>query len=427
MRLFRMATASAPIPRVALSLGLATLLFAMDAPMAQAAPVENYGKVRDFLIAHTKVIELAGENGERVAICPEYQGRVMTSTCGDLQGRSHGWVNKAFIEANVGDRHFNNFGGEDRLWLGPEGGPYSLFFAPGAEQKLANWYTPPGLNEGAFKVVSGKDEPHYKLARQVRLLNAARTQFDLEVVREIHLQKPHHFGKLFGADAQELITGGKLKMVGFQTINTVINRGAPMTREKGLVSVWSLGQFPAGPRTAIILPYTGGDDTNNGPIVNADYFGRVPADRLRINSQAIWFTGDGQYRSKIGVPQNRAKPIAGSIDLQNGVLTLIHFSMPPEPTAFGYVNNMWGPQKDPYRGDVFNSYNDGPPEPGKTAMGGFYELESLSPGAQLPQGKSIVHTQTTFHIEGDTPSLARVAKAALGVDIKAEEVASEAK
>ena len=97
---------------------------------AAAAEASNYGTVRDFLVAHTNVVELTGENGERVAICPEYQGRVMTSTCGDLEGRSLGWVNKSFIEKGEKDPHFNNYGGEDRLWLGPEGGPYSLWFAP---------------------------------------------------------------------------------------------------------------------------------------------------------------------------------------------------------------------------------------------------------------------------------------------------------
>jgi hypothetical protein len=259
----------------------------------------------------------------------------------------------------------------------------------------------------------------------MKLQNAARVQFDLEVTREIHLQKAHHFGKLFGTEAQNALASNKVKMVGFQTINTITNRGPAMTREKGLVSIWSLGQFPAGPRTFIIVPFKGGDDTTLGPIVNSDYFGRVPADRLRFSSDAVWFSGDGKFRSKIGIPQQRVKQVAGAIDLQQGVLTLVHFSIPPDPTAFSYVNNLWGDQQEPYRGDVFNSYNDGPPEPGKSAMGGFFELESLSPAAQLPTGKAITHTQTTFHIEGDAVSLARLAKAALGVDVKIDGIASE--
>ncbi len=404
---------------------VAAVSAAWAADRLAAAEPPNYGAVRDFLVAHTSVVELTGENGERVAICPEYQGRVMTSTCGDLTGRSFGWVNKSFIERGETDRHFNNFGGEDRLWLGPEGGPFSLWFAPGAEQNLDNWITPSVLNDGAFKITSDKEAPHYRLGRQIKFTNAARTPFDLEISREIHLQKAHHFAKLFGADAHHALSAGKLKMVGFQTINTITNRGPAMTRDKGLVSIWSLGQFPASPRTHIVIPYKGGDDTGLGPIVNSDYFGRVPADRLRFTPEAIWFLGDGKYRSKIGVPQQRVKPVAGSIDMQQGVLTLVHFSMPTDPTAFSYVNNLWGRQEQPFQGDVFNSYNDGPPEPGRAAMGGFYELESLSPAAQLPTGKSITHTHSTFHIEGDVASLSRLAKAALGVDVKVSETASE--
>ncbi len=391
---------------------------------AQAAERETYGEAFNFLVSHTKVVQLTGENGERVAICPEYQGRVMTSSTSDADGLSHGWINRKFITGGADDKHFNNYGGEDRLWLGPEGGQFSLWFAPGASQTLANWYTPQALNDGAYQITSKDTDPHYRLSRRMRFQNASRTVFDLEVHREIHLQKIHHFGKLFGSEAQSAVTEGKLRMVGFQTINMVVNRGTAMSRDKGLIAIWSLGQFPAGPRTSIIIPYKSDDDPALGPIVNADYFGAVPPDRLRVNSQAIWFVGDGEFRSKIGVSQARVKPVAGSIDLENGVLTLVHFSMPDDPAKYGYVNNNWGKQKEPYQGDVFNSYNDGPPEPGKPALGGFYELESLSPAAQLPTGKSIMHTQSTFHIEGDKSTLARVAKAALGVDIKVDEVAS---
>ncbi len=389
------------------------------------AELENYGAVRDFLVAHTKVVELTGEHGERVAICPEYQGRVMTSTTGDLDGRSLGWINRAFIERGESDRHFNNYGGEDRLWLAPEGGQFSLWFAPGAEQSLAHWFTPPALNDGAFEIASEKDEPYYRLTRQMQFQNAAKTQFSLEVSREIHLQKAHHFGKLFGGEAQTALQSSGARLVGFQTINSITNRGPAMSPDKGLVSIWSVGQFPSGPRTFVIVPFKTGDDAELGPVVNADYFGRIPPDRLRFSAQAIWFSADGKYRSKFGVPQPRAKPIAGAIDLARGVLTLVHFSMPGDPTAYSYLNNNWGRQQEPYRGDVFNSYNDGPPEPGKPAMGGFFELESLSPAAQLPTGKTISHTHTTFHVEGDARALAQVAKAALGVDVRTEEVASE--
>ena len=39
----------------------------------------------------------------------------------------------------------NAFGGEDRLWLGPEGGQYSIFFRAGDPFDLEHWQTPPPL------------------------------------------------------------------------------------------------------------------------------------------------------------------------------------------------------------------------------------------------------------------------------------------
>ena len=99
---------------------------------AMGADPNSYGAVRDFLVSKTKVVELTGEQGQRVAICPEYQGRVMTSTTADVQGRSLGWVNTAFIESGDKDPHFNNYGGEDRLWLAPEGGPLRPVVRPAA-------------------------------------------------------------------------------------------------------------------------------------------------------------------------------------------------------------------------------------------------------------------------------------------------------
>jgi hypothetical protein len=230
----------------------------------------TYGQARDFLAKHTKVVELTNENGGRVAVCPEYQGRVMTSTCGGLDGKSFGWINRSFIEKGSKDAHFNNYGGEDRFWLGPEGGPFSLWFAPGAKQTLDNWLTPQGLNEGAFQVASNENDPAYRLSRRMQLQNASKTRFDLDVARDVRVLAAHHFGKLFGDAAQKALAEGHSKMIGFQTANTITNRGPAMTKAKGLVAIWSLGQFPPGPQTQIIVPYKNVNQRESVPIVKSD-------------------------------------------------------------------------------------------------------------------------------------------------------------
>ena len=379
----------------------------------------SYREVRDFLVRHTKVVELGNGEGGLVAICPDWQGRVMTSTCDGEDGPSFGFVNHKFIEAGQLDPRFNNYGAEDRMWLSPEGGQFSLWFKPGAGQSLENWYTAPALNEGGYKIVSGPKEPYYRLSRRMKFQNASATQFDLSVTRDVRLLNRNDLSESFGPQAAELMTAGNVKMVGYETINTIANQGPPMTREKGLVSIWILGMFNAGDKTVVIVPYKPGSREEFGPAVKSDYFGEVPPERLKITPEAILMLADGKFRAKIGTSQRRAGNLLGSIDFISGVLTLVHFSMPDDPCQCDYMNNMWElPQAEPYVGDVANSYNDGPPEPGKEGLGAFYEIESLSPAAALDTGQSLEHHHRTLHVKADAGTLARLAKETLGVDLQ---------
>lgn len=87
-----------------------------------------------------------------------------------------------------------------------------------------------------------------------------------------------------------------------------------------------------------------------------------------------------------------------------------------------YVNSMWEIQENPYDGDVVNSYNDGPPEPGKKPLGPFYELETSSPAAALAPGESITHVHRTSHIVAAPDDLEDIARRFFGVGL--EEIAS---
>jgi hypothetical protein len=164
-----------------------------------------------------------------------------------------------------------------------------------------------------------------------------------------------------------------------------------------------------------VIPIVGGDDAALGPKVNDTYFGKVPEDRLRVTDDVLFFRGDGEYRSKIGVSPRRAKPVAGSYDARGRVLTIVQFNRPEGATD--YVNSMWELQDAPFGGDVVNSYNDGPPEPGAKPMGPFYELETSSPAAALAPGDSIQHIHRTFHFQGDENSLNRIALSVLGISL----------
>jgi len=365
----------------------------------------------DFLTKHSQVVVLSDEDGNaQVAVNPDLQGRVMTSTAGGPDGPSFGWINRELIASGVNNVHMNAFGGEDRFWLGPEGGQFSIFFKKGDPFDLDHWFTPPAVNEGSFGIVS-REEEAVRFKKAIRLINYSDAVFDLDVDRAVKILG----GPELAALGITLPSG--VKMVAFQSDNTVTNTGTnTWTRDTGLLSIWILGMFNPSPATTIVIPFKPGPEAELGPAVNDAYFGKVPADRLIVKEAVLYFSGDGMYRSKIGLSPKRVKPFAGSYDAANGVLTLVHLTLPEN--AADYVNSMWKVQEDPFAGDVVNSYNDGPASPGAKPLGPFYELESSSPAAALAPGASIRHVHATMHFQGDEKSLDAIARQALGVGIQ---------
>jgi hypothetical protein len=98
-------------------------------------------------------------------------------------------------------------------------------------------------------------------------------------------------------------------------------------------------------------------------------------------------------------------------------LTIVTFTRPAGSER--YVNSMWEVQKEPFAGDVINSYNDGPPAPGKPPLGPFYELETSSPALTLKPGETYTHVHRTFHFTGPEADLDAIARATLGVSLEA--------
>src|SRR5438105_3740735 len=93
------------------------------AKMPSSDHASNFGADLAFLQAHTQVIVLASaDRRAQVAIAPAYQGRVMTSSADGPQGDSFGYLHRPGILAGVRQPHMTVLGGEDRFWLGPEGG-----------------------------------------------------------------------------------------------------------------------------------------------------------------------------------------------------------------------------------------------------------------------------------------------------------------
>lgn len=371
----------------------------------------RYQQDLELLKAHVAVVELTDPAGRaRVAVVPAYQGRVMTSTTAGAHGESLGWINTELVSSGGKLAHMNPYGGEDRFWLGPEGGQFALFFAPGVPFDFEHWQTPPLIDTEPFERVGG-DSTEAVFRRHASLTNRAGFTFHLAIDRTVRLLDEGVVEDLVGVDLPTAAS-----VVAFESENRVTNVGdQPWRKQTGLPSIWILGMFPPSPGATIVIPFEPGPVEEKGPIVNDAYFGKVPEDRLVVEKGVLFFRGDGRARGKIGIPPRRARPICGSYDPERKLLTLVQLTF-DSPTD-QYVNSMWENQEHPFAGDVVNAYNDGPPAPGEKPLGPFYELESSSPALALAPGASAVHVHRTIHLQGDAATLDPIAHHALGVGI----------
>ncbi|MBP7935235.1 MAG: hypothetical protein KA354_11360 [Phycisphaerae bacterium] len=372
----------------------------------------NFGDDRAFLKKHTDLIVLSDKAGlAKVALVPAWQGRVMTSTTGGDAGPSFGWINRELIASGKILPHMNAFGGEDRFWMGPEGGQFSIFFEKGKKFEFADWQTPAIFDTEPFKVLSKADDKAV-FGAEFSLTNYSGTVFKVGVEREVGLLSPDVAWEKLGVKAAK-----DVGVVAYASNNKIVNKGKDAwKKETGLLSVWILGMFNPSPSTTVVVPIKAGPEAELGVKVTSDYFGQVPPDRLVVREDVVFLRADGQYRSKIGISPKRSKAILGSYDADGKVLTIVQFNQPAGVTD--YVNSLWKLQDNPFSGDAANSYNDGPPAPGAKPMGPFYELESSSPAAALAPGKSLTHTHRTIHLTGPEPALDEIAKATLGVPLE---------
>jgi len=401
----------------ALMLGL---MFLAGCTMFESRMKEGtFGNDMAFLQKHTDVVVLKDSSGQgQVAVLPMMQGRVMTSTAAGPKGFSFGWINRDHVASGELVEHMNVYGGEDRFWLGPEGGQFSIFFEKGVPFDLEHWFTPASIDTEPWELTSHLRRSAI-LRKTMQVKNFSGTVFDVRVDREVRV-----LDRKEALRSLRVTAGGGVKLVAFESNNKVTNVGdEPWKKETGLLSIWILGMFNPSPETTIVIPFNTGAEDELGAIVNDAYFGKVPTDRLVIGDGVLFFSGDGQYRSKIGLSPHRATRVAGSYDATNKVLTIVQYNKPQD--VVDYVNSMWELQEEPYSGDVVNSYNDGPPEPGAEPMGPFYELETSSPAAALNPGESILHTHRTFHFTGDESKLDPIAQKTLGVSIEQIKLASQ--
>ena len=368
----------------------------------------TYGYDAAFLKKNTqKVLELQDdERNSKVLLSADYQGRVMTSTAAGDTSNSFGWMNYELIASRQKKEHFNPVGGVERFWMGPEGGQYSIYFKKGDSFNIAHWYVPAVIDTSAYDVVHA-DKSQAVFSKNATITNYSGTVFNLAITRKIQLLDKN-------AIEQKLKTTipAGIQFVAFETDNQIKNTGTnEWNKQSGLLSIWLLGMMTPTEETKVIIPFS--PQHNAHSYITDNYFGKISPDRLLVKDSVLYFRCDGKSRGKIGVSPVIAKPIAGSFDFKKNALTIII----PEVDKNGlYANSKWEIQKEPYKGDVINSYNDGPLQDG-TQLGPFYEIESSSPAKELKLGETQEYKQTTCHFQGDYNVLNELAKQLLGVDL----------
>jgi len=380
-------------------------------PVNAARTAGTFGYDLDFLRAHDSVVVLQSDGGKaQVIVSPKYQAKVFTSTADGDQGKSFGWIHYKAFTGPV-DAHMNAYGGENRIWLGPEGGKYSLFFPKGAAMEFANWKTPAAFDTEAWRVIR-QDSGSVTMQKDMQLVNYTGTPLSLSVMRDVTiLSRSVIDGMLPTHDTA-------LKVVGYRTNNTLTNTGArEWTEATGMPCIWMLDMFNPSPATVIVIPHKPGGATGKGAgenIATTDYFGQIPPDRIKITDSTLYFKADGKSRGKLGIHPAYAMPRAGSYDAQNKVLTVTMFDV---DSSGKYLNQEWKTTKPAFSGDAVNAYNDGPLADG-CQMGPFYEIESVSPAAFLKPGESLHHQHMVFHFTGDEAALDKVSRAWLGVSLE---------
>jgi hypothetical protein len=266
---------------------------------------------------------------------------------------------------------------------------------------------PAPLDWGPFQVTA-QSANAASFVREMQLVNYHGTRLNLRVDRHVRLLDANAIAQALGRGVPDGVAA-----VAFESDNRVTNVGASAWRkDTGLVSIWILGMFPPGPRATVVIPV---QPNAEGPLVRDDYFGSIPPDRLRTAPAHVYFRADGEQRGKIGIPPARAKRAIGSYDPDAGVLTLVQYTLPEDPSE--YVSSTWEVQQNPYSGDVVNSYNDGPVGPGEKPLGPFFELETSSPALALAPSASAAHVHRTFHFSGASQGLDQLAHDVLGVTL----------
>ena len=258
----------------------------------------SYHDALNYLGQKTSVVELYDQWGGRVAVCPEWSGRVLTSTYDGLNGDSFGYVNVQAIDTN----YCEDAGGEDQWTISP------LFHS--------------------FTVESIK-ENRAVLQRTLQMTDANSRPAELNLSRIISMINRHSIRDLFGDTVADSLEQENISVVGFCTENTV------RSQEKAWVASRMRGMFNASPNMVVIVSIPQEENLMRESSfetlpVEIDYLGGAPHGRIRHLEHTVLIRADGHGQCQTTIPFFSAPPVFGGVDLRFGTLTLWMFDLPSD-------------------------------------------------------------------------------------------------
>lgn len=305
----------------------------------------SYHDALNYLVKKTSIVELYDQLGGRVAVCPEWNGRVLTSTCDGLDGNSFGYVNVQAIDAE----DFENFGGED-LWT----------------------ISPIDLS---FTVESIKENKTV-LQRTLRMADANGKSVEFHLSRSISLLSRPKIGTAFGDAVADSLKQEDVSVVAFRSENTI------QSQEKVSVASRQRSMSNACPHTFIVVP-TPPENFMPKPLpIDIDYLGGSPHGRIRHISGALLIRADGHGRCQATIPFSAVPPVFGAVELRSGTLTLWTFDVPEKSEEE----------------DVIRIYNHGQPRTGGSDWSTYYEINNFSVVRELLPGNALSYCQCTLHL-----------------------------
>lgn len=328
-----------------------------------------------------------GDAHTTAQVAPGLQGRILClDTAGPLRGTPAGYINNGAVDSGETNDPFHNYGGVDRLWIGPEGGVHGFFFITDDAGRSV-WRTPHDLNTGAFAVCE-RNASSVHMRRTLSLQNKAGTDFCMHVDRIARTSSAAELVALKRAIRDAGVPDvERISVAGVVSETTVTNGGPEAWRAgSGLPCIWILGQFVASPAVRVWVPLRDAAFAKPTP-----YFGSFPPGFISKHDRLLEARCDGRRRAKFGIPPACTTGYAAAGEPGAGRILCIQFDVAPVATP--YVHNNWEQKVDAERnGDVFQCYN--------SDDGSYFELESASPALQLTPGASACHVHRTFLLLG---------------------------